>query len=390
MNKVQIIFLIAILLMSCKENSKQKNTFEKDLEILQNIEDLIILKNNEAMIAVSGAYQGRVFTSSSNGLKGKSYGYFNKALIKQGNSNNNLAGLGGESRMWFGPQFGKFSVFFELNSPQTDENIIISPDLNSVLFELIEKDDESITYGSNLKIRNSNSYVFDLKAKRKITIKSTEKIKKELDINLNEYIKSVAFSAETWIQNIGKTQWSKEQGLLSIWDLGCQNTSPNTVVIIPTRNNLKTVTNYFTPLEKDRIKIQNNVVFYKADALYMNKIGILPENCMDMYGSYSPELNLLTVVKFNFENEEMYVNSEKFQSNPYKGDVINIFNGEVNEELDRNWPFYELEFSSSAKELKPNQIMYHNQTIYHFEGALEYLNDISIKVFGVNIDEIKI
>jgi len=75
--------------------------------------------------------------------------------------------------------------------------------------------------------------------------------------------------------------------------------------------------------------------------------------------------------------------------NPYKGDVINIFNGEVNEALDRAWPFFEFESSSSAKELKVNEEMLHKQSIYHFERNVKYLNNIAKKVLGVSLANIK-
>lgn len=378
------------MLLNCKEKPANYITFKEDIEVLQPVEDLTILKHKDAMIAVSGAYQGRVFTSTSKGMQGRSYGYFNKAVISEGNSSSNLAKIGGESRMWFGPQFGKFSVFFEPDVPQTDDFIAISSDLNSVLFEMIEKDDTSITYGSDLTIRNSSAYKFKLNAKRKICLKTSNQIAEELQITLNEKVDAVAFSAETWIQNVGNEQWTKENGLLSIWDLSCKNTTPNTVVAIPTRNNLDSVVNYFTSLESDRISIKNNTVFYKTDAAYMNKIGVLPEHCLPVFGSYSPETNVLTIATYHFEDEKLYANSIPDNTTPFKGTVIDIFNGEVNKELDRNWPFFEMETSSAMKELQPQEEMYHKQSIYHFEGAKNYLNEISTKVLGVNIDDFKI
>lgn len=146
---------------------------------------------------------------------------------------------------------------------------------------------------------------------------------------------------------------------------------------------------YFTPLNKRR-KIEDNIVFYKADAAYMNKIGILPQNCVAVFGSFSPEINLLTITTYNFEDAELYANSVPENTTPFKGTVIDIFNGEVNKELDRNWPFFEMETSSAMKELHPQEEMYHKQSTYHFEGNEKYLNEISVKVLGVKLSDFKI
>ena len=67
--------------VSCNSTNNQQ-TFEQDLAILKEIGDIEILTSEDAMIAVSGKIQGRVFTSSSNGLNGTSYGYFNRKAIK--------------------------------------------------------------------------------------------------------------------------------------------------------------------------------------------------------------------------------------------------------------------------------------------------------------------
>ncbi|WP_111709336.1 DUF6786 family protein [Lutibacter citreus] len=389
-NTLIVVSSFMCLIISCNSLPKT-TTFEEDIEVLKKIEDLTILKNDDAMIAVSGTYQARVFTSTSNGIKGRSYGYFNKRLIQNNEYKTNLTSLGGEGRLIFAPEVGKYATFFAPNTEQTANTISPSPDMKSKIFNELDRTNLSITSGNKMQIRNANSYIFELNVKRKISLKTNSQIQDELKITLNNNLKAVAFSAESWVRNIGKKQWDKEKGLLSIWDIGCIKSSPKTIVIIPTKNKIEEVTNYFTPLNSDRVNIKNGVVFYKADTNYMNKIGIQQENIKNVFGSYSPEINLLTICTFNFiENEDYYANCVWGHSKPYKGDVINIFNGEVNEELDRNWPFYEMETLSSQKELKPNKEIYHRQTIFHFEGAKEELNKISKKVLGVELTEIKI
>ncbi|WP_066631466.1 DUF6786 family protein [Labilibacter marinus] len=385
--KIVSLLSLSIILISCSQN-KTNPDFASDIKILNNIEDISILQDGDAMIAVSGLCQGRVFTSSSKGTDGLSYGYFNRDIIKEGNALTKLSAIGGEGRMWFGPEIGKYAIFFDPDKEQIVPNIKISPQLNTQAFLELERTEHSITYGNKMEIRNANHFIFKLDAQRKITLKTRDTIKKDLSINLDKNISHVAFSIESQIKNLNQEQWTKEKGLLSIWDISCIIPSPKSMVIIPCRNNIKAATTYFTNLNDERIQVKNGTVFYKADAQYMNKIGIQPEFCTNTFGSYSPEFNLLTIVKYNFEDDSIYVNSLWNHQEPYKGDVINVFNGEVNPAEDRNWPFYELETSSSSKELMPNDSLYHSHTVYHFEGNKEALSKISKDVLGVSLNDI--
>ncbi|SDX82364.1 hypothetical protein SAMN05444411_11028 [Lutibacter oricola] len=389
MRNLLLIILTVLLFANCNQ-IKKETMFKDDIEFLKNIEGLEILSSGNSKIAVSGILQGRVFTSSSKGMEGISYGYFNKNLILKEEYKNNLTAMGGEGRLIFAPEVGKYATFFAPNTPQTAETIGPSKDMKSKRFIVESKTDKSIVCSSTMNILNANNYTFNIDVKRKVSILSSEEIKNELNIAYNN-VSEVAFKVESWVKNIDSIQWSKQNGLLSIWDLACVKTTPKTIVIIPTKNKLDSVTNYFTPLTKERIKIENETVFYKADANYMNKIGIQPENVKNVFGSYSPELSLLTICTFNFvENEELYANCVWGHTKPYKGDVINIFNGEVNSAEDRNWPFYELETLSAQSELKPNEELYHSQTIFHFEGSKYALDVISKKLLGVALTEINI
>lgn len=382
-------FLILILSMgnSC-QSGPSEGTFGYDVEILSQVEDLLILEDGEARIALSPSYQGRVFTSTSGGMDGYSYGYYNRKLILGGNAEQRLSPLGGESRMWFGPEVGKFGIFFEPGTPQTDSTIKVSPDLDTLKFSVEEQSPRSVTSGGRMFIRNASGTLFTVDAKRKITLLSRNEMEEALDLPLSEALSGVAFSAETWIRNAGEDPWMKESGLLSIWDLGCLHPSPNTVVIIPTRNNPDSVTIYFTPLDENRLQIRQGIIFYRADAQYMNKIGLRPEYASHFFGSYSHEKKQLHLVKFSFHDDSLYVNSLWGHKDPYQGDVINVFNGEVNPNLDRTWPFYELESSSSARELEPGDQMYHLQSIFHFEGNLNDLDMIAQKILGVSLKTI--
>ncbi len=375
------------LFIGCQLKS-QTPTFEQDQEILSKVKDLHILKTENALVAVSGRLQCRVFTSSSKGLKGKSYGWFNREAILDGSFKRRFSSLGGEDRMWFGPQYGKYNVFFERGSTFEDEHMQISPDLDTLSFKVIAKNDKMIESSGRMRIKNYQDYVFDIDLHRRVAILEKERIEQNLEISIQENVYHVGFETETEMTNIGTNEWSRETGLISIWILSCIIPTDSTVAIIPTRGQIESVTNYFTPLDDSRMQIKDGVVHYKADANYLNKIGILPENTVPIFGSYSPELNLLTIVEFTFEDSPLYMNSQKTkQTDPYGGDVINIFNDGTTATAGPFGPFYELESSSSAKELKKGEKIIHVSRTYHFEGDAQSLDEIALATLGIRLSD---
>ncbi|WP_405398710.1 DUF6786 family protein [Maribacter sp. Asnod2-G09] len=385
--KALVLLITMISLLGCN-STFTLNTFGSDLKVLNNIDDIHVLKSENTMVAVSGGLQGRVFTSSSSGLKGKSYGWFNREAILNRSFKNKFSNLGGEDRMWFGPQYGEYNLFFESGDTFEDANSRIAPDLDTLQFKIKLKTDKEVVSTGRMHIKNYQNYVFDVDVERKISILDKNKIEQNLGISLGENVSYVGFESVTSMTNIGVNKWSKNTGLISIWILGCIIPTKNTIAIIPVTGQIDEVTNYFTPLDDSRIQIKDGIVYYKADANYLNKIGILPQNTVPVFGSYSPGLNLLTIVEFTFENSPYYVNSKKENNTePYAGDVINIFNDGITQTAGPFGPFYEVESSSAAKELEVGEEIIHTSRTYHFEGDEAYLDQISLNVLGVKLSD---
>ena len=370
--------------------SYKKGTFGDDLSFLRKHLEPIVLKEGKRQIMVSPEFQGRVFTSTSRGLEGDSYGWFNKNIISSDSAKLNMSKVGGASRIWFGPDQGPNTVFVRVDS-ETNEKVKGAPvDLDEVQFQISKKSNTSVAMGSKMHIENNKGFQFYLDVNRKVELLDFKDVISNLHISLNDKIEFVAFKAETTMTNIGNENWSVEKGLISLWELGCMIPSSKTTVIIPLKGKIEKATIYFTEIDSTRIVIKNNVMYYRADANYFNKIGTLPENTLPYFGSYSPELNRLTVVKFSFNNDTDYVNShEKFIENQLRGDVINVFNDGIWGDIGPFGPFYELETSSPAKALKVGESMSHIHETYHFEGSQEDLSRISMDVFGVALETVE-
>jgi len=120
-----IIFVIT-LMFSCKPGKNKdevmkttdykEGSFGYDLKLLkESDENLVVLTNNngKSQVIVSAKYQGKVFTSTAEGLSGNSFGWINHELIKSGEIAEHMNAYGSEDRLWFGPEGGQYSIFFE-------------------------------------------------------------------------------------------------------------------------------------------------------------------------------------------------------------------------------------------------------------------------------------
>lgn len=367
----------------------EQGSFVYDLAIIDKHHDPIVLSDGNAKIIVLAEYQGRVMTSTLNGDTGASLGWINHdhLLTKQEKPR-----VGGADRLWFGPETGDYSLFFKPNTERIPKNIIIQAAFSTLPFNVTSKNKTTVTFAQNIQMQNYQGFMFDVAVNRKISLFNADKIKTDLGITYQN-INAVGFGANTVITNSGKQDWTKDTGLISIWDLGAFVPSSKNVAVIPIKNQLENVTRYFTPTKASHTKITNEVVYYRADANYMNKIGIPPENTKPLMASYDPENGVLTVVTFQFNDNpaDIYVNSVWYPESydNYNGDVTNIFNDGVAGEVGPFGPFYELESSSNAKPLKTGESQSHFHNTYHFQGDIDELNAISLTLLGVSLHDIE-
>jgi hypothetical protein len=84
------------------------------------------------------------------------------------------------------------------------------------------------------------------------------------------------------------------------------------------------------------------------------------------------------------------VNSKwEVQKEPYRGDVANSYNDGPLAGGGQIGPFYELESSSPARELKPGEALTHRHITLHLEGDEAALDVIARKTLGVSLAEVK-
>jgi hypothetical protein len=152
--KLHLGILAALLILGTgcnnnKQTNKQENSpavyqegsFGYDLEFLKKHQESLILKKDDAIVLIAPNYQGRVMTSSSTGLDGKSYGWINYGLIESGENAAHFNNFGGEERFWLGPEGGQYSIYFPPGAEFIFDNWQVPAPIDSEPFELIESND---------------------------------------------------------------------------------------------------------------------------------------------------------------------------------------------------------------------------------------------------------
>ncbi len=399
----QFFFLVIFLfVLGCQSNRKEtqeieysKGSFGYDLAFLNKHKKTIVLKDDLAMIAICPDYQGRVMTSSSSGMDGLSYGWLNYELIESGKKLDHFNPVGGEDRFWLGPEGGQFSIFFAPGASYTLDDWQTPAAIDTEPFQLISSNEKNALFEKTFSIRNYSDQVFDVKVNREIGVMNKNEIEENFPIP--DAVNYVAYESRNTITNIGNNPWTESSGALSIWILGMFMPTEMTTVIVPyvtgPEEELGPIVNdtYFGKVPEDRLKVDEEVIFFKADGKYRSKIGLNPNRAKTYMGSYDAKNKVLTIVFFTKPNDvKKYVNSLwELQEQPFAGDVANSYNDGPVEDGSMLGPFYELESSSPAAFLSPDESMTHMHQTIHIEGEEVELNKIVNEIFNIDLDVIK-
>jgi hypothetical protein len=398
-----ILGLTAVVMITTSTNAQQKAatpTFGDDLQFLKKHVEVIVLSDASGtrQVAIVPAYQGRIMTSTADGVGGISYGWVNRELIASGKKQPHINVYGGEDRFWIGPEGGQFSIFFAKGNPFELEHWFTPASIDTEPFEVVSKSADRVLCRRKIQLTNYSGTKFDLEVNRELRLLSPQETSKFLGLALRPGIKVVAFESVNSLQNTGNAAWKKETGLLSIWILGMLNASPATTVAIPFKKGPEvelgpTVNDaYFGKVPAGRLVVKDGVLFFAADANYRSKIGVSPRRAKPILGSYDAVNHVLTLVQYTLpEGARNYVNSMwEMQKNPYGGDVVNSYNdGPPKPDEKQLGKFYELETSSPALALKPGETAKHVQRTVHLQGSEADLDPIARALLGVSLQQIK-
>jgi len=393
-------FLLTFMITATHPGMASAANFGEDVAFLNSHADVIVLTNKEssAKVAVVPAWQGRVMTSSADGDSGLSFGWINRELIASGKTQPHINARGGEDRFWLGPEGGQFSIFFARGAPFDLEHWFTPAAIDTLPYQLVNQSMNRAKFTAVFALTNYSGTRLELKVNREVQLLGSAETWAKLGAKPNPAIKLVAFETENKITNAGRQPWKKERGLLSIWILGMFNPWPKTTIMVPIRKGpesdlgTKVTSDYFGQVPAERLVVKEDIIYFSGDGKLRSKIGISPKRSKRVLGSYDADNHVLTVVQFSQPaNAVDYVNSLwKLQDKPYGGDAANSYNdGPPEPGAKPLGPFYELETSSPAAELKSGQSLAHLHTTIHLTGAESDLEPVTRAVFGVSLADIK-
>jgi hypothetical protein len=400
-SKYTILLFLLIMNYSCKvhrENNGQGSYGYDRAFLLKYHNDLVEIcdSSGDARLLICPAYQGRVMTSTLAGDSGFSFGWINHKLIESGILQKHMNAYGGEERLWLGPEGGQFSFYFDAGKEFVFTNWQVPSVIDTEPFSITRKEDKKVVFEKSTALKNYSGNIFGIRITRSVEIIDHEKAGEFLHITIPCSLRVVAYQSKNVLINQGNMAWTRETGMPSLWMLCMFVPTPGTTVIIPYQNNTDdsgSVINdrYFGTVPNDRLRISDNLIFFKADGKHRGKIGLSYKHAKDLLGSFDETSGSLTILQFEKPLTEMpYVNSQwQLQQQPFVGDMINSYNDGPVEDGTQMGPFYELESSSPAAELEPGESIEHTQRIFHFQGSEHDLDLICRKLFGVNIKEIK-
>lgn len=385
--------------------------YQEEVDFLRKHTPIVELGSGDCRVAIAPAWQGRVMTSTATGVGGGSFGWINPPTIEAGiKPEAEREGLakhihifGGEERLWFGPEGGPFSLFFQPGAKQVFEQWRTPAAIDTEPFEVIGKPSETeAVFGRSMALRNRAGTTLSMDVRRTVRLLKPEDVSALCEACLPKNLKMVGYATDNRVTNTGKAAWTRETGAPSIWMLGMYKPSPKTTVVIPIeaggvdKLGKKVETSYFGEVPADRIKIGENVVYFKGDGGHRSKIGVSPKRSQGIAGSWSPDSNTLTLVIIgsNLAAQDTgwpYVDSQwRDDVNPFGGDVINSYNDGAPEPGAKPLgPFYELETSSPALLLGPQESFTHTQATLHLTGEREALDSVAVKLLGVSLNEIE-
>lgn len=399
--------VLLVLLAGCgaaavkKPSSSEppRDSFGADLAFLRQHTSVVLLRSADGMaqVAVAPAYQGRVMTSTSEGLDGPSYGYVHYPGVAAGERTPHMTVLGGEDRFWLGPEAGQYALFFAPGAPFDMEHWQVPEPIDWGAWPIAAQSEREVSFAQTMTLSNYAGAHFHARVERTIRLLDATAIAEALRGALGPNTRAVAYESRNRLINTGSESWKKESGLLSIWILGMFRPAPGATVVLPYRPGSEqelgpVVTDaYFGPVPPHRLQVGERAVFFRADGRARGKIGLSKARARDIAGSYDPGAGLLTLVQFTPPPPDSeYVNSLwQVQDQPYAGDVVNSYNdGPAAPGAAPFGPFYEIETSSPAAALAPGSAIEHVHRTLHLRGPEAELDVHARGLLGVSLAEI--
>lgn len=370
----------------------ERGTFGYDRDFLNRYDSGVVVlqlpENPSSQVLVSPRYQAKVFTSTAEGEKGRSFGWVNYQEIASGELDPHMNAYGGENRMWIGPEGGQFSVFFPPGSEFVFDHWKTPAAVDSEPWAVSRKSAAAVSLQKETSFQNYLGRRFDTRLERRIELLPDSVIRAEIGPALDG-LQAVAYRTENFITNRGQTAWSPDSGSVCIWILDMFPPSDQTAILLPCRPEGVVRSDYFGAVPSSRLVRSDSVVLFRADGKQRGKIGIPPAFTAPWAGSIDLENQVVTLVRFDIDTTGSYLRQEwRLHEEPYSGDAVNAYNDGPLDDGTQMGPFYELESVSPAAFLSSGETIRHVHTVFHFTGDPTRLEALVRQLFGTTTQTI--
>jgi hypothetical protein len=370
----------------------QKGSFGYDLQFLHKYDSVILLtgQDSSAQVIVSARYQGKVFTSTAEGMQGKSFGWIHYSAFDAA-IDPHMNAYGGENRLMAGTGRRSLFAFFPAGKPQTFENWKTPAAFDTENWQMVNRTSGWVLLQKDMQLQTYRGRKLSLTIRRDIRIMEPKEITAQLGLQL-QGIKAVGYETGNQLVNTGLDPWNDTTGIPCLWVLDMFPPSPHTTVIIPYMHRFQ---NPPTPVISARSqrtgsgwtagsfisKPMARQGANSASALLLQKI--LRAVTMPIT-IYSLLHGLPLIIKRPTSTRNGEPRKEFFQ-----GDAVNAYNDGPLADGKQMGPFYELESVSPAARLAPGQSLLHKHAVVHLTGEENSLDLITQKLFGISLAQIK-
>lgn len=386
-----------------------------------------------ARVAVCPDWNGRVMTSTADGLDGDSFGMLNVPEIERGGDDYSYRFFGGEDQFTLSPEGGPFSLYFA-----------VDPDESAVRKQQVEMPvgyqegkfiadfsppAPEIRMRRNIQMMNLAGARFDLDVVRTVRLTDSsdfsalfgETVASAME---EQDVSYVSYQTTSSLINRGGGL-SKNSGLVSVRIRSMFNSTPHHVVVIPFRPGSeeelgpRVYVEFFGMAPHGRIRLLPEAALLRADGRYRCQIGVSRKRALPYIGAIDLRNGVLSFVSYNlppdpcefdylgnafcetvgnttcdFMRTRDYYFSESLApasgdpgDNPYGGEVLRAYSsGPAGPRDNSGGAFYEFNTFSPAFALQKNEMMSHVQYTTHINADRDTLDFLLRNLLHTELD----
>jgi len=302
-------------------------------------------------VAVCPEWNGRILTSTCDGLEGDSFGFANVRVM----DTDQFEDFGGEDQ-W-----------------------TISPLIHSFIVESIKENKAVLR--RTLPMTDANGTPVEFHLSRTISLLNRQKIGTLFGESLVEFTEQenasvVSFHTENTVR-------AKEKAWVSSRQRGMFNASPHQCIIVSTppedgfeSEPFPADIDYLGSSPHGRIRHLSQALLIRADGHGRCRVTIPFSHAPPIFGAVELRLGTLTLWTFDLPG-----NSDE--------DVVRIYNSGRSHGSTLDWAtYYEMNCFSAAQKLQPEQSLTYSQGTLHLNADNETLGNIVRQIFDVSLDDI--